>query len=253
MSTFKCTIEYDGTSFAGWQVQPEERTVQDEVEQAIRRILGIPVRIVGAGRTDAGVHASGQVASFSAPCTLALPRLKKALNAVLPHDVAILSIEEVPDGFNARYDALSRTYRYTISTRRDALHRNHVWQAKYRLSPELLREATRPLSGPVNLKGFSKRNDDDGYDSIILRNDWTFRENMMIFEIGAVRFFQHSVRSIVGTAAEVARGHVPPDRIARILETGDRSLAGPTAPACGLCLINVEYGDMNGTLPRTAE
>lgn len=246
--TFKCTVEYDGTAFAGWQVQSGERTVQRVVEEAIGRILGTRIRVVAAGRTDAGVHALGQVISFTAPCDLTMARLRKGLNAVLPPDVAIVSIEEAPPGFNARYDALSRTYRYTITTRRLAVGRNYAWQVRYRLSPELLEQATAPLAGAVNLRGFSKKSDDDVYDTIIHRNNWTFTENNMIFEITAVRFFQHSVRSIIGSAVEVARGKESPDLIARILKTGDRALAGPTAPACGLCLVKVDFGE--GTYGR---
>lgn len=241
--TYKLILEYDGTNYAGWQVQPGRRTVQAEVERALETILHHPVRVTVAGRTDAGVHASGQVAGFDTTATFEPPRLKKALNATLPRDVTVVDLAETHPGFHARYDARSRTYRYTISDRRVSIGRNYAWYCRYRLSRELLAEAARPLDGPVNLRGFSKGKDDEDFSSIILKNEWMFSGNLMIFEITAVRFFHHAVRSIVGSAVEVARGRQTPDFLARILETGDRSLAGPTAPALGLCLVRADYGE----------
>ncbi|MFA6472661.1 MAG: tRNA pseudouridine(38-40) synthase TruA, partial [Candidatus Latescibacterota bacterium] len=142
----------------------------------------------------------------------------------------------------ARYDALSRNYRYTLSERKSPLSRFYSWQVKYHLSRELLEEATRSLVGRCNLRGFSKGADDEDFSTIIFKNSWEFTGNLMIFNVSAVRFFHHAVRSIVGSAVEVARGKESPDFLERILKTGDRSLAGPTAPATGLCLVSVDYG-----------
>jgi len=239
--TFKLLLEYDGTDFAGWQIQPDQRTVQGEVEDALGRILRQPVRLTAAGRTDAGVHASGQVAGFNTGSDFGAGRLKKALNALLPRDITVVDAAEVHPGFNARFDAKSRTYRYTLSGRKTSVGRAYAWHVKYNLSRELLEEATHPLNGKCSLEGFSKKNDDDDYSTIVYNNMWTFKENLMIFEVCAIRFFQHAVRSIVGTAVEIARGKEPPELISRILETGDRSLAGPLAPARGLCLVKVDY------------
>jgi len=239
--TLKLVLEYDGTDFAGWQVQPDQRTVQGEIEDALARILGHPVRLTAAGRTDAGVHASGQVAGFKTTSDFGAGRLKRALNAVLPGDITVMEIDEVHDTFNARFDAKSRMYRYTLTDRKISVNRAYAWRVKYSLTRELLKEATRPLCGVCSLEGFSKKNDDDDYATIVYNNGWTFNENLMIFEVCAIRFFQHAVRTIVGTAVEVARGKESPDLIGRVLETGDRSLAGPLAPARGLCLVKVDY------------
>lgn len=244
MGTYKLVLEYDGGKFAGWQVQPGERTVQQTVEDALKRILGCDTRIVAAGRTDAGVHAFGQVAGFSAETDMGTERLLKSINGVLPKDVSVTGIEVVPDGFNARFDAVARTYRYTMSDRRLSVGRQYAWHVRYNLSRSLLEQATEPLEGECDLRGFSKGTDDEDYTTIILKKSWTFRDNFMILDISAIRFFHHAVRSIVGTAVEIARGKENPDLTGRILASRDRSLAGPTAPACGLCLVHVEYGDL---------
>ncbi len=241
--SYKLILEYDGTGFSGWQIQPNERTVQGIVEDALGKILKHSVRVTAAGRTDAGVHASGQTVSFRATSQIEGSRLKRALNGILPRDITVLDAAETHSEFNARFDALSRTYQYTISNRRLSIGRSFVWQVKYRLKCELLEEATRSLNGECSLKGFSVKNDNDDYSTIIYKNSWTFEKNLMIFEITAVRFFRHAVRSILGTAVEVARGKESPDLIHRILKTEDRTLAGSTAPALGLCLVNVDYGD----------
>ena len=237
----KLLLEYDGTNFAGWQIQPDQRTVQSETENALQKILQHPVKLIAAGRTDAGVHATGQVAGFTTTSGLDISRIKKAVNAVLPGDITILDISEVNPGFNARFDAGSRTYRYTISDRKLSIGRKYTWHVKYNISKKLLEEATLPLNGECSLEGFSKKNDNNDYSTIIYNNRWTFGENLMIFDICAIRFFQHAVRSIVGTAVEIARGKESPDLFSRVLETHDRSLAGPLAPAMGLCLVKVDY------------
>jgi len=241
--TLKMTIEYDGTGFSGYQVQPGRRTVQQSVEKALEIILGSPVRIVAAGRTDAGVHAVGQVVSFSTGSSLEPRRLTTALNGVLPPDIAVVAMEEAPPGFNARFDAISRSYRYTITDRKISIGRSHAWRVRYCLERGALEESTRPLEGECDLRGFSRKNETGDYSTVIMKNSWTFEDNFMIFDIRAMRFFHHAVRSIVGTAVDVARGKLPPDTFARILETGDRSLAGTTAPAHGLCLVSVDYGE----------
>ena len=241
--TIKLNLEYDGTDFAGWQVQPDARTVQGTVEDAIETVLQHPARIMGAGRTDAGVHAVGQVAGFKTTSDIDIVRMKKALNGVLPRDVTVIGLEQVRNGFSARYDAQSRTYRYSISDRRLSIGRSYAWHIPYALNRNLLEEATVCLTGECDLRGFSKGNDEDDFLTIIMNNRWTFNENVIIFEITGIRFFHHAVRSIVGSAVEVARGKETPDLLKRILDTRDRKLAGPTAPAHGLCLFSIDYGE----------
>lgn len=243
LRTLRLLVEYDGTNYSGWQVQPGRRTVQGELEQAIERILHQPVRLTAAGRTDAGVHASGQVAGFRAETDMEPARLKKALNGILSRDVTVVEMDEARPGFDARFNARSRTYRYTLSDRRVSIGRNTIWYVKFHLSRELLEAATRPLFGPCNLRGFSKGTDDEDFSTVIFKNKWIFEDNLMIFEIAAIRFFHHAVRGIVGSAVEVARGKESPDLLRRILESGDRTLSGPTAPPQGLCLVRVDYGE----------
>jgi len=244
--TIKLILEYDGTRFFGWQVQPGKRTVQLVVEKALECILHHPVRLTVAGRTDSGVHATGQTAGFTTTSDMEPMRLERALNGVLPSDVSVIEVLDANPGFHARYDARSRTYRYTITDRKISIGRNYAWRVRYRLARELLEESTRCLSGKCDFRGFSKEGDKEDYSTVVLKNRWTFQGNLMIFEITAVRFFHHSVRSIVGSAVEAGRGKEPPHLLKRILETGDRSLAGPTAPAHGLCLVHVDYGDSCG-------
>lgn len=241
--TFKMILEYDGTHFFGWQIQPDRRTVQDELEKSIRTIFSSHVRVNAAGRTDTGVHATGQTVSFQLSTEMPAERIKRALNGLLPRDMSVVDISEVPERFNARFDARSRTYRYTMSSRRVSYGRAYTWHVKYPLDRSLLKECTQYLSGECSLRGFSKGSDDDDYRTVIFDNTWIFDGHIMIFEIRGVRFFHHAVRSIVGTAVEIARGSESADLIKQILETENRSLAGPTAPARGLCLTSVEYGD----------
>ena len=241
--TYRLTLEYDGTRFSGWQVQPSLRTVQGEIETALQRILGQPVRLTAAGRTDAGVHATGQVAVFAASTEILPELLKRALNGLLPPDISVIEASETDPGFNPRFSAVSRTYRYTITNRKISVGRAYAWHVRFPLARDLLEEATKPLAGHCSLEGFSKKNNDDDYSTIIYNTGWTFSDHTMIFEISAIRFFQHAVRGIVGTAVTVARGKEPPDLIGSILGTGDRSLAGPLAPASGLCLVRVDFGE----------
>ena len=244
--TLKLVVEYDGTNFAGWQVQPKERTVQGEVEKGLETILRHPIRVTAAGRTDAGVHASGQVVNFVTTADMPESQVARSLNGVLPRDVTIVSAEEAPAGFNARFDATARTYRYTLSTRRLSVGRDYAWHIRCDVSPELLEQAVAPLKSLCSIEGFSKKNDENDYSTIIHTCFWTFEGHLMTLEISAIRFFRHAVRSIVGSAVEVGRGKQSPDLLARILATGDRTLAGPLAPAQGLCLISVDYPEGEG-------
>jgi len=236
-------LEYDGTNFSGWQIQPNLRTVQNALGESLEKMLHHKVKIIAAGRTDAGVHASGQVMNFRTESDFDIRLLKKALNAVLPRDISIIKAAEMPEDFNARFDARSRTYRYVISNRKLSIGRQYAWYVKYSLTPESLILATEGLLGECSLKGFSKKNDDDDYSTIIFKNFWKCEDNLMIFEIEAIRFFQHAVRNIVGSAVECARGKKPSGLINMILKTGDNRIAGPLAPPSGLCLTKVDYGD----------
>ncbi len=251
--TLKLVLEYDGTNFAGWQLQKKARTVQGIIEEAVGKILHHPARLVAAGRTDAGVHATGQVANLMTTSSMGTERLKRALNGVLPRDVTVVELDQVRDDFNARFDARSRTYRYTLSERRLSIGRSYAWHVPYKIDRNLLVESTVCLTGACNLRGFSKGKDGDDYSTVIFNNHWIFDDALSIFEITAVRFFHHAVRSIIGSAVKVARGKDTPDLLLRILETRNRKIAGPTAPAAGLCLITVDYGDEDDGMHENIE
>lgn len=238
----KLTLCYDGTDFSGWQRQPEKRTVQGTVEEALTRIAGKKITVTGAGRTDAGVHALGQVANFRASLHLDKDELRRALNAILPDDVRVLSIQRVPIEFNARKMAKAKVYRYRI------------WNSP-RISPFLLRYALHwPGRLDVDKMGkaahlFVRRDDFSTFSSSrllqpvreVFRSDVKKRGAEILYTIEADGFLRYMVRTIVGTLLEVGRGKMELHQIEEAFRQKKRSLAGPTAPARGLCLVKVRY------------
>jgi len=245
MRNIKIGIEYDGTGFSGWQVQPAVRTVQGEIETALKRLTGEPIRILGAGRTDAGVHASGQVAAFKTESTLTVETLKKGLNGLLPFDVRILTAENVPDTFNPRYDAIRRIYQYTLSRRSMAIGRQYAWYPRTAFNLEPMREAAQCLVGEHSYQSFAKTGDAHGsFDSIVYRIEWHQEVDRVIFEIEAIRFFHNMIRIIMGTLMEVGRGKLQISDFKNIFQERDRTRAGATAPPHGLNLFNILYKEM---------
>ncbi len=242
MDTHKLVIAYDGTDFHGWQRQPGLRTVQGAVEAALLRITGKKTSVQGAGRTDAGVHARAQVASFRAQLRLGREDLLRALNAVLDDDVRILSLERCEAGWNARRAAKSRTYAYRIVLSplihpfdfRYALH----WP--YPLDIRAMRAGARLLVRTADFNPFSSNRDLHPVRTV-LRSDIRKRSDEIVYTIEADGFLRAMVRTIVGTLLEVGRRKNPPSRIEDIFAAKDRTLAGPTAPAKGLCLVGVRY------------
>lgn len=252
--TFCLTIEYDGTDFYGWQVQPNRRTVQGVLQEKLGSILDQSVKLVAAGRTDTGVHALGQVASFEAKTRHGAETLERALNGLLPEDVGVSSVCQVPAGFHARFDALWRRYRYRISRRRKPLESKHVWFVHYALDVERMRRGTDLLLGEHDFRSFCSVDASEGsYLSDVHWCRWAEHEDEIWFEIEADRFLHGMVRTIVGTSVDVGRGKVPPARMKEILEARDRRAAGMTAPACGLYLLSVAYPARTAaTTPRSA-
>jgi tRNA pseudouridine38-40 synthase len=245
MPTLKLTIEYDGTDFAGWQLQPGCRTVQGEIEQALERVVGTPIRITGAGRTDAGVHARGQVASFQVERVLPLSAYTRGLGALLPRDVSVVAAEVADDGFDARRSASGKRYVYQISNRalRSPLLRRTHWEIFGRLDGEAMARACAHLVGERDFACFRAANCPAKttvrrMDRAELRHDG----DELVFTVEATAFLKQMVRAIVGTLVEVGQGKRDPDSIPALLASRDRTKAGMTAPAQGLTLDEVFYG-----------
>ncbi len=242
MRTLVLKIEYDGTEFLGWQFQPEGRTVQAVLEEAMGRILQAEIRTTAAGRTDAGVHAAGQVVHFRTDSDMVVDRLKKGLNGVLPADVRVLEALQTADDFHARFSAVGRRYRYRIIRRASAMRRHFTWHVTYPLDLDAMHRACAPLLGTHDFTSFCQATSTaDGTDCEVRELDWVEEGDELHLHIEANRFLHHMVRTIVGTAVDIGRGRWPESVMGEILEAKDRRAAGANAPAHGLCLEAVRY------------
>lgn len=245
MPVVKLVLEYDGTRYLGWQVQAGGPSVQAEVERALETLRKAPVRVTAAGRTDAGVHARGQVASFPEASPLPLPAYVKGMNALLPEDVAVRSASLEPEDFDARRDARGKRYRYRIQNlpTRAPLGRRLAWQIFRPLDAEAMRAAARPLLGRHDFAAFQAAGCDAPHAVRDLYRLEVLGERGGEIEVlaEATAFVRHMVRNLVGTLAEVGLGNRPPRWTGEVLEGRDRTRAGPTAPAHGLCLEEVFY------------
>ncbi len=242
MRNIKLEIEYDGTNFYGWQVQPKLRTVQGEIQDNLKTILGHDVNLIGSGRTDVGVHALGQVANFKTKNLLDKESILRGLNGLLPDDIVIKKVEEVGLDFNARYSAKSRLYKYRVYLGRTAILRRYVWEVLFSLNLDEILKATDGILGEHDFSSFcvtesTKQNNICKVTSAT----WEKLENELIFRIEADRFLHNMVRSLVGTLIEIGRGYFSVSDFFDIMNAKDRRKAGPTAPACGLCLVEVKY------------
>ena len=244
MPTFKLTIEYDGTAYAGWQRQLNQPTIQAAIEDALRRLTQTEITVIGAGRTDAGVHALGQVAGFQSDKEFSPDEWARALNAVLPEDISVRSTEAVPDDFHARYSASDKLYEYRILNRRErsALDRDHAWHLYGPLDLDAMREAATLLLGRHDFSSFQGHPTDTKHPTCDLRRlDIARTGDMVRLEVQADRFLKQMVRAIVGTLVEAGQGKRAPQGLKDILAARDRRQAGKTAPAHGLYLVRVEY------------
>lgn len=242
MRNIKLIIEYDGTNFCGWQWQPRDRTVQGELKKSLKRILQEDVNIIGAGRTDSGVHALEMVANFFTASEMSLEKMKAGLNGTLAKDVRVLSLETAPRRFHARYDAKKREYQYTISKRERAIARNYSWYIKTELNLEKIRKASQYLIGEHNFQSFCQSNTDvNNYICNVELLEWLELKDMIVLKIIANRFLHNMVRIIVGTMVEVGLGKTEIEHVKKILAAKNRDIAGPTVPAKGLSLVKVYY------------
>jgi tRNA pseudouridine38-40 synthase len=242
MPIIRLIIEYDGTDFVGWQFQINGRSIQEEIEKAIKQILQADVRIAGGGRTDAGVHARGQVASFFVDRDVDINILAKSLNAVMPHSIIIQEAAEAPANFNARHDAKSRRYTYSIVQEPTAIQRNYCWQVYQKLDLILMQKCARQIMGTHSFRSFCKVDiDNHDFRCNVFVSQWIQKGKMLIYEISANRFLHGMVRTLVGTMVNVGRGHTKYEDFQKILEANNRSIAGMSAPAKGLFLEQIVY------------
>ena len=244
MRRIKLTLEYDGTGYAGWQVQPNGATIQGRVEEALEKVLREKVRIHGSGRTDAGVHARGQVAHFDTGSNLPLKNVRDGANTYLPPDIAIIRAEEAAPDFHARYSARGKIYRYRVLLRetRSPLFLNYACRFSPPIDVEKMRIASRSLIGEHDFSAF-EASGSSIQDKVRQLDRMDIREEgeVLEFELEGNGFLYKMVRNIVGTLLEVGKGNLLPEDIKEILGSRDRENAGPTAPAAGLCLIRVLY------------
>jgi tRNA pseudouridine38-40 synthase len=259
---FRIVVEYDGTDFAGWQRQQGQRTVQQTLEDAIQQMLGETVFVRGASRTDAGVHADGQVASFALEGRIPAHGLLRGLNSVLPADVAIVDAAEIaerPDvdaaalapgtaasvrPFDARFSARGKVYRYTVWNHfvRSPRRARTAWHVREPLDLDAIRRAAAALVGEHDFRAFRASDCERRTTRRVVRQLSIDRQGPVVsFEIEATAFLKNMVRIVIGTLIDVGRGRLAPDAVARMLESGDRAGGGMTAPAHGLTLLRVIY------------
>jgi tRNA pseudouridine38-40 synthase len=242
----RLTLHYDGAAFHGWQVQPGVRTVQAELEAVLSRLADRPTTTIAAGRTDRGVHATGQVTSALVPGRWTAVALRRALNALLPADLWVAEAEQVPLAFHARYDAVARSYRYRVGTAEVAhspFHRRWCWALGEPLDAALLAESAAALPGEHSFLAFAKTGQPERGDRCtVLRATWAPWPGLgQEFRITANRFLHHMVRYLVGTMVDAARGRRPPGDVARLLAGEPGLETSPPAPAQGLVFTRAHY------------
>lgn len=240
---YRLDLQYDGTHYHGWQIQPNSNTVEGSIEGALNTILRKDIDIIGCGRTDTGVHARSFTAHFDCnqqiDCTLVI----HSLRSILPNDITVHSITETNDDFHARFSATSRSYEYHILRKPDPFLRNYAWYYNGKLDRDLMIKSCRDLLGEHEFKAFCKGEPSgDHYRCTISRAEWEFKdEHHWVLHLTANRFLRNMVRAIVGTQLLIGKEKMSPEEHRRLIQTGERSEAGMSVPACGLTLAKVEY------------
>jgi len=244
MTRLAMLIEYDGTEFFGWQLQQNQRTIQGDIERALEIILKEKIRIHGAGRTDSGVHATGQVAHFDCPVPVDPAGLLRSLNGILNRDVRLLAIRTVPALFHARFSAISRMYRYTIALRPVAVQRNFSWCIYNRLDLEKMVETARRIASLSDFEAFCKIKSEVGHYLCTIEESKLIADgHFLVYEIRANRFLHGMVRALTGTIVAAGLGKIEPEYLVYAAGRRDRKLIPITAPAKGLCLCQVDYNE----------
>ena len=246
---YRLTLQYDGSRYDGWQRQGNtEKTIQGKIEETLTRLLGETVEIDGAGRTDAGVHALGQSANFHTDRKLDPEKLKAELNTYLPEDIGVVRVEEVPERFHSRLNALGKTYRYRVATgeRKNVFERKQIYQLNQPLDVEAMRLGAALLVGEKDFRGFSsmkktKKSTVRRLESVKIRE----LPGEVEFDFTGNGFLYNMVRIITGTLLEVGKGDYPPEKVKEILAAKDRKMAGATARPEGLTLVRIQYPEWN--------
>lgn len=244
MQRYFIYFSYDGTAYHGWQVQPGSNSVQQEMQRALSLLMGRDMSVVGAGRTDAGVHAHMMVAHFDTEEPIAdCPQLAYKLNRVLPRDIAVDRVVSVPPDCHARFSAVARTYHYYIHTRKDPFRVGRSWLVGFGLDFQRMNEAARVLLEYEDFTSFSKTHTDTK-TNVCRVSEVVWEEvetGCWRFTITANRFLRNMVRAVVGTLVEVGRGRLTVEGFREVIEQKDRQMAGDSVPACGLYLVDVQY------------
>jgi tRNA pseudouridine38-40 synthase len=240
----KLTLEYDGSNYCGWQIQPGRDAIQERIEAALARIFSQPVRIFAAGRTDAGVHALGQVAAFTPPRPFGLAELGRALNALLPKDIAVCAVEERPDDFDPRRDARVRVYEYRVLHQawRPALEYRYCWHVREALEMDAMNRAAALFAGEHDFAAF--RTLGSAERSTVRRvmvSQWRREAPKLVYRVEATGFMRHMVRTMVAVMVAAGRGRLAPEAVAELLEGRNRAAAPAPAPPGGLFLVEVRY------------
>ena len=250
MRNLKITLAYDGSDFSGWQVQPDRASVQGTLADALGRVTGAKLLPQGSGRTDAGVHALAQVASCELDAGIPTANLQRALNHVLPGSIRVLKVEEMPPEFHARKSARAKTYRYRIFRGEvcPPFLARYVSHYPYPLEESAMREAAGVIVGEHDFTSFAAVDPERGREveessnmRTVYSSEWNREGEELIYTVRGSGFLHHMVRNLVGTFLLVGKGTLDASAVRNILQARDRSGAGPTAPACGLYLVSVEY------------
>lgn len=237
------TLSYDGTNYHGWQVQPGADSVQARINDALSKLLGGVVECVGAGRTDAGVHASLMVAHFDTDRNLDCEQFAFRMNRIVPRDIAIQKVEPVDEEMHARFSATSRTYHYYVYTRKNPYRRHYGVQLHFSPDYEAMNDAARVLLNTDDFTSFSKVNNDQKTNIChVTHAEWVqVEDDLWRFEITANRFLRNMVRAVVGTLLEVGRGRMSRDEFCRVISQKDRCSAGESVPGNALFLVDIKY------------
>jgi tRNA pseudouridine38-40 synthase len=237
-------LEYDGSNYSGWQLQVGQDSIQARLEAALAQIFSRHVRVHGSGRTDAGVHALGQVAAFDLPREFAPDELKRAMNALLPSDIAIVEASGVSDDFDPRRDAQLRVYEYRVLNRdrRSPFDYRYAWLMPSHLDLDAMNEAARRFIGEHDFASFRSLGSDETTTlRCVYMSEWSREGERFIYRVEASSFMRHMVRTMVATMVEVGRGRLAPPQVTALIDARDRSLAPASAPPQGLFLVEVRY------------